>query len=196
MTAGIRTALKSLMGLIGTMVAMPFVFVANRDRYLEAHDELFVLGGQALAVVPGLIGNAARSAYYKRTLALFEEGASIHFGSYFSKRGARIHAQVGIGAYCVIGLVDIGPRTRIASRVSITSGLHYHGSAMAGIGAVDCVERVSIGADSWIGEGAVIGADVGASCIVGMGSVVISPIPDRSAVIGNPARRIPSAANA
>lgn len=178
---------------LGAMIAWPALMFALCDRYNEGRDDAFTLSAQALALVPGALGDAARRAYYARTLALFEAGAVVHFGSYFSKRGARVHAGAGIGAYCIMGLVDLGPGVRVASRVSITSGLYYHGSAASGVSRQDVVTRVVIGANTWIGEGAVIGADVGAECIVGMGSVVIQPVPDHSTVIGNPARRVPSA---
>ncbi|MHB1511684.1 MAG: acyltransferase [Acidiferrobacter sp.] len=190
MAHGLKRILRALLAGLGTTIALPALAIAAWGR----SDEGFVWGGQAVALVPGAVGDAARAAFYGRTLALFEPGATIHFGSYFSKRGARVSAGAGIGAYCIIGLADLGPRVRIASRVSITSGLHYHGSAARGLGGQDVVERVTIGANTWIGEAAVIGADVGANCIVGMGSVVVQPVPDGATVMGNPARRIPSAA--
>ncbi len=189
-----RETFRVLLAGLGAVIAFPALVLAACDRYSDGRDDGFTLGGQWLALVPGIIGDAARGAYYGRTLALFEPGASVHFGSYFSKRGARVRARAGIGAYCVMGLVDLGPGVRIASRVSITSGLHYHGSAAGGVSSEDVVKRVLIGANTWIGEGAVIGADVGADCIVGMGSVVIQAVPDHSTVIGNPARRVPSGA--
>jgi acetyltransferase-like isoleucine patch superfamily enzyme len=189
-----KETFQALLAGLGAVIAFPALVLAACDRYSGGRDDGFTLGGQLLALVPGVIGDAARGAYYGHTLALFETGASVHFGSYFSKRGARVHARAGIGAYCVMGLVDLGSGVRIASRVSITSGLYYHGSAAGGIGGEDNVTRVVIGANTWIGEGAVIGADVGADCIVAMGSVVLQAVPDRSTVIGNPARRVPSAA--
>ena len=189
-----RETFRVLLAGLGAVIAFPALVLAACDRYSDGRDDGFTLGGQWLALVPGIIGDAARGAYYGRTLALFEPGASVHFGSYFSKRGARVRARAGIGAYCVMGLVDLGPGVRIASRVSITSGLHYHGSAAGGVSSEDVVKRVLIGANTWIGEGAVIGADVGADCIVGMGSVVIQAVPDHSTVIDNPARRVPSGA--
>ena len=180
--------------LSGAVLAFPFVALTKLDRWVDERDALFILSAQALAGLPGVIGNAARAAYYERTLALFEKGAVISFGSYFSKRGARVFAHAGIGAYCIIGLADVGTHARIASRVSITSGLHYHGGA-GGLSDKDCVERVSIGAYAWIGEGAVIGADIGAHSIVGMGSVVVQAVPEGVTVLGNPARRIPPIAH-
>ena len=182
------------MRFFGAAVALPFVVLTKLDRWVDERDVLFILSAQTLAGVPGVLGNAARAAYYERTLALFEKGAVISFGSYFSKRGARVFAHAGIGAYCIIGLADIGPYVRIGSRVSITSGLHYHGS-VKGLETEDCVERVSVGAYAWIGESATIGANVGAHCIVGMGSVVVQAVPEGAAVLGNPARRIPPVAH-
>lgn len=193
MARGFRETFRALLAGLGAVIAWPALLLALCDRYNDGRTDGFTLGAQALALVPGALGDAARSVYYARTLALFEAGAIVHFGSYFSKRGARVHAGAGVGAYCIIGLVDLGPGVRVASRVSITSGLHYHGSAASGVSREDIVTRVVIGAHTWIGEGAVIGADIGADCIVGMGSVVIQPVPDRSTVIGNPARRVPSA---
>ncbi len=185
---GIRAGLRAL----GVILALPFILIAKCEPRDRPRDTVFVLGGQSLALVPGVIGNAARAAYYRHTLARFAPDAAVHFGSYFSKRGARVAEGSGIGAYCVIGLADIGPGVRIASRVSITSGLHHHGDA-GGVGGPDRIERVTIGAQSWIGEGALIGADVGARCVVGMGAVVIVPVPDDATVLGNPARQIPAA---
>ncbi|MHB1566377.1 MAG: acyltransferase [Acidiferrobacter sp.] len=182
---------QAVLRVVGAMIAAPFVVVARLDTPLESAELFFAFGSHSLAGLPGFVGNAARAAYYRRTLTAFEAGASVHFGSYFSKRGAAVRAGAGIGAYCVIGLVTIGPRARIASRVSITSGIHYHGSA-AQRQDTDQIERVWIGADSWIGEGALVGADVGAGAIVGMGAVVLEPVPDGVTVIGNPARRLPT----
>jgi acetyltransferase-like isoleucine patch superfamily enzyme len=50
------------------------------------------------------------------------------------------------------------------------------------------IVRVAIGADSWIGNRCVVMADVGQGSVVGAGSVVTKPIPDRSLAVGSPAR--------
>ena len=49
---------------------------------------------------------------------------------------------------------------------------------------------VRIGRDSWIGERAIIAANVGQHCIIGAGSVVTKPIPDFAIAVGVPARVI------
>jgi acetyltransferase-like isoleucine patch superfamily enzyme len=47
--------------------------------------------------------------------------------------------------------------------------------------------RVSIGADAWVGDRALVTADVGRKSIVGGGSVVTRPVPELAIVFGNPA---------
>ena len=56
--------------------------------------------------------------------------------------------------------------------------------------APERVKRTYIGACSWIGEAAIIMADVGSRCIVAAGSVVDRPIRDDCVVAGNPARLV------
>jgi acetyltransferase-like isoleucine patch superfamily enzyme len=51
-------------------------------------------------------------------------------------------------------------------------------------------ETVRIGADCWIGSGAIILAEVGSGSTIGAGSVVVKPVPAGSIAVGNPARVI------
>ncbi|RLC06874.1 MAG: acyltransferase, partial [Deltaproteobacteria bacterium] len=51
-------------------------------------------------------------------------------------------------------------------------------------------EKVSIGEDTWIGNNALIMANVGKKCVIGAGSVVSKDIGDFSIVTGNPAKVI------
>jgi virginiamycin A acetyltransferase len=50
--------------------------------------------------------------------------------------------------------------------------------------------KVTIGEDCWVGNGALIMANIGDKCIVGAASVVTKDIPDYSIVAGNPAKII------
>jgi acetyltransferase-like isoleucine patch superfamily enzyme len=54
----------------------------------------------------------------------------------------------------------------------------------------DLLKKVSIARNVWIGEGAIVSADVGESCMIGAGSVVSSKIKAHIMVAGNPARFI------
>src|SRR5262249_54296622 len=115
----------------------------------------------------------------------------IGFGTIIVHRDARLGERVSIGVYCVIGRADVGAGVRIASRVSVTSGRHQHGSGADGVHAEgERFEPVGIGADAWIGEGAIVMADVGRGAIVGAGSVVTRPVAPDAVVAGNPAREL------
>ena len=49
-------------------------------------------------------------------------------------------------------------------------------------------EKISIGNDCWIGNSALIMANIGDQAIVAAGSVVISDVPEKAIVAGNPAK--------
>jgi acetyltransferase-like isoleucine patch superfamily enzyme len=51
-------------------------------------------------------------------------------------------------------------------------------------------ERVAIGERTWVGEGAIVMANVGERCVVSAGAVVLDAMPDGVLVAGNPARAV------
>ena len=158
--------------------------VYGQDRALEGST-------QTLGMIPGVSGEYLRRAFLSRTLDYCDAQAVIGFGTLFSRVGARIDENAYIGAHCILGLVHVGRDALIASGVHIPSGPHTHG--------FDDLTRpireqegrpqlVIIGAGAWIGNKAVVLADVGAGSIVGAGSVVTRPIPDCVIAAGVPAR--------
>ena len=58
----------------------------------------------------------------------------------------------------------------------------------AGKGDTGVWPRVTIGRDTWIGDRAIVQADVGKHCVIGAGAVVTKPIPDLAVAVGVPAR--------
>ncbi|MGH9708570.1 MAG: hypothetical protein ACRD5R_17610, partial [Candidatus Acidiferrales bacterium] len=52
----------------------------------------------------------------------------------------------------------------------------------------DALVEVLIGANCWIGAGAIVMADIGEGPTIGAGAVVANPIPAGSVAVGNPAR--------
>jgi acetyltransferase-like isoleucine patch superfamily enzyme len=151
-------------------------------------ESAFVGFATLLSVLPGTVGSYLRVAFYKGTLAQSSLTGRIGFGSFFSKRQAQVGHGVHVGAYCILGRVTLAEHVTIASRVSITSGRHQHGDCARGVhAATDVFKPVSIGPRTWIGEGAIVMANVGADCIVGAGAVVVQPVPDGCVAIGNPA---------
>jgi len=87
-------------------------------------------------------------------------------------------------------LVTIGDGVGIAGGVKF---LTHDGAARlrkARRPGIQLLGPISIGADSFIGENAILlpGTSIGRDCIVVAGSVVRGPIPDNSLVMGNPAK--------
>lgn len=176
-----------------TVLVAPLALLAHVDQLLPRGEPFFSLGGQLLALMPGFIGNLLRSAYYWLTTESFHPTATLCHGSYFSTRRVFVEPGVWIGAYCIIGRARIGEATMVASRVSILSGRHQHGNSGdsgAVAGRRGSIVRVSIGRHTWVGESALIAADVGDNAIVGAGAVVVREVPSLTTVVGNPARPI------
>jgi len=190
----LKPIILTILLILGGIFAFPFALLSCIEKYTFNLRICFSLGAHAVALFPGIPGNFIRTAYYMMTLSKCSPTAIISFGSYFSDRRARIYNNAGMGAYCVIGYADIQEGTRIASHVSIISGLHEHGNS-SGQGAAGFDEgkreKVTIGKNCWIGERAVVGANVGDDSIVGLGAVVINDVPSGSMVMGNPGRLLP-----
>ena len=107
---------------------------------------------------------------------------------------------VRIGDRCLIGRgsaivghlsIDIGDDVFTGMNVYITDQNHGYEDLDMPIGTqLPSEDPVVIGADSWIGSGAVIlpGARIGRHVVVGANSVVRGEIPDYSVVVGSPER--------
>lgn len=145
---------------------------------------------QLLSLVPGLPGSCLRSAYYGATLESASNEFNIGFGSIFCHRAAHVGRRSSIGMYCIFGCVHIGEEVLLANRVSIPSGKHQHLGEMDKIVSTTRRTTLHVGSRSWIGEGAVILADVGENCIVGAGSVVTKTLPAGTTAAGNPAKAL------
>ena len=184
-----RQALKRLIFGVCLLIASPLIAIAWIERVLSSSEGLFAGFGQLLALLPGLPGTYLRAAFYFATLEKCSWQTHIGFGSIFTHRAATLGSNVTMGAYCVIGHVRIGDEARLASRVSIPSGKRQHldpaGQLCSGPARFD---TVTIGRGTWVGEGAIVMADVGSACIVSAGAVVGNAVPDRCLVGGNPAR--------
>lgn len=178
-------ALKRLVILLCMLPVAPMAAVARLGRTFHSHKP-YDFFAQTLSMLPGMPGSYVRVAYYKLTLKRIGWDVKIGFGSFFSKDQAEVGNRINIGGYCILGNVDIADGVLIASRVSIISGKYEHGSAFAPETGGAC--RVRIGAGSWIGEGAIVAADVGANCLVATGAVVSREVPNGYMAAGNPAK--------
>jgi len=181
--------LKRMLFGLAVLMVWPFWLVTRLERALGISEEVFLFCGQCLAIMPGLPGAYLRGAYYFGSLEHCDWEVRIGFGSIFVKRAARIGKHASLGNYCVVGHADIGQAVMVGSRVSIPSGKRQHLDEAGRLsGSQGQFDRVTIGARSWVGEGAIVLADVGEDCIVGAGAVVNHAVPARSLVSGNPAR--------
>jgi virginiamycin A acetyltransferase len=159
--------------------------LTNRDRVLESCSQL-------LAILPGLPGQYLRRAFFSRTLSFCGNTAVISFGVVLSSPDARIGEGAYIGPFCTIGLAHIEPNTLIAAGTQVPSGQHTHGNQPGLSFREQPVERtvVTIGPGAWVGNNAVVMANVGAGCIIGAGAVVTKSIPAGTVAVGVPARVI------
>ncbi len=185
----LRLGLKRLFQAIALVLASPAAALTVFGRI----GPVYTMFAQSFALAPGLPGSYLRAAYYKLTLRQCSLDITISFGTYFVQPDSTVDPFVSIGSYCVIGRSSIGARSQIASHVLIPSGRRQHMRNPDGSLSDSVNDRTVIGADCWIGDGAIVMSDLGESVTVGAGSVVTKPVPPRSVVAGNPARPLQKA---
>jgi virginiamycin A acetyltransferase len=191
MVTAIRDGAKALARGVATLVMMPALAsyyvrasIVGPDRALEGST-------QALAVLPGILGQYLRRAFLSRVLAYCAPSAVVEFGTIFSSAGTRIDERVYIGPRCHIGLAHFEPGVLVGPAVHVPSGRKTHGTTDPDVPIREQPghrELVRLGAGSWIGSAAVIMANVGANAVVGAGAVVVKPVPPDVIVGGVPAR--------
>jgi len=187
----VKTLLKQLVFFGATVAIAPALAsyvirsaLFDRDRALQG-------SSQALSLVPGILGQYLRRAFYCRVLDECQQSATIEFGTLFSRTGARLGEQVYVGPHCHLGLVHLERDVLLASGVHVPSGPETHGTASVDRSIREQpghLRMVRIGAGSWIGSGAVVMADVGRDSVVAAGAVVTEPLPDLVIAAGVPAR--------
>lgn len=185
-----RRTIKALIFSLAMLVVSPLVLLAWIENHTWGGEEVFSFCAQLLALVPGSPGSYLRGAYYYANLERSSWETHMGLGSMFTHRGGSLGARASMGSYCVIGHAHIGEAVMIGSRVSIPSGKRQHLDDDGQLGSGTRYDTVAIGSQTWVGEGAIIMANIGRSCIVSAGSVVTRDMPDRSIIGGNPARVI------
>lgn len=157
--------------------------------------QAFAGWSQALSLLPGLTGVYLRWAFYKLALAECGYDACITFGTIISHPTARIGRNVYAGAFCVLGDVTLEDDVLLGSHVSIINGGAQHGIDRLDVPIREqpgSFPRVRIGQGTWIGDRAIVMADVGMHCVVAAGAVVTKPTPDYAIVAGVPAKLVRS----
>lgn len=187
-----KSRLKQVARTSFIVAVLPFFFLYKAFS-LFGGEKSFSGFSQFFSLFPGKFGCYFRAAFYHLTMHSCSQNVVIGFGTLFSQFDTEISDRVYIGPQCNIGMCSIGEDTLIASGVHIMSGSNQHNFSDLDTPIQQQggeYQKVRIGADSWIGNGSLIMANVGDKCIVGAGSVVIKNVPDLSIVAGNPAKLI------
>ncbi len=191
----VRTLLRGAVNALATLLTAPCWVPARLQAALGGGEGWFVASAQLLSLAPGRTGILLRRGFYRMCLEACADDCGIDFGTTLAHRRARIGRGVYIGGRCTIGQVIIEDDVAIGSHVNILSGRHQHhfdDPVRPILEQGGTFHQVRIGRNSWIGNGAVVMADIGDGCIVGAGSVVVKPIPVWTIAVGNPARAIRS----
>lgn len=187
--------IKATFNLLCILLVSPLILLNILSFRLMGTESLFVTSAQFLSLLPGKIGHFLRKNFFRFTMTYCDAECLIGFATLFSHRDTEIHQGVYIGPQCNIGKSKIEKNCLLGSGVHILSGKGQHN--------FDDLEtpiqsqggnftKITVGEDTWIGNGAIIMANIGKKCIIGAGSVVTKDIPDYSIVAGNPAKIIKS----
>lgn len=185
----IKTVIYSFIAILMLPVTLLY-FVAG---VIFTRNSIFSTFSELLSLMPGKVGALLRSGFYRFTTEQCHPNVLIGFGTLLSQAKTHIGEGVYIGPQCNIGSCRIGENTLFGSGVHILSGKGQHNFDDIETPIKDqggTFEQISIGKDCWIGNGAIIMANVGDKAIVAAGSVVTKDIPAYAIVAGNPAKVI------
>jgi len=187
----LKMILDGLMKFLSFSFFLHFLFLSLFAKKRKA----FSATMQFVSLFPGIFGEWFRRGILQWITGQNLKDCCICFGCLFSDHRISIGDGVYIGSRCDLGRTEIGNDCIIGSNVNILSGKHQHSFDSLDIPIRDqhsIFKEVKIGSGTWIGNSAIIMADVGKECVVGAGSVVARPVPDFSIVGGNPAKVIKS----
>lgn len=186
-----KRLLKALVLGLALLLVLPAYLLYRLGRLALGPEKAFAGWSQAFSLVPGLTGVYLRWAFYRLVLPRCGAGACISFGTVFSHPTAEVGRNVYVGVYCCLGDVTLEDDVLLASHVSVANGGAQHGTERLDVPVREqpgVWPHITIGRDSWVGDRAVVLADVGNHCVIGAGSVVAKPLPDYAIAVGVPAK--------
>ena len=183
--------MKAVANILAVLLVLPAFALYAVGRAVLGREKAIPGWSQAFSLIPGLTGVFLRRAFYRLALSSCEADSCISFGTVFSHATARIGRNVYVGLYCCLGDVTLEDDVLLGSNVSIMNGGGQHGIERLDIPIREqpgSWPRITIGRDSWIGDRAIVLADVGRRCVIGAGALVTKAIPDFAVAVGSPAR--------
>lgn len=193
MKNNIKFLIKQIIFISAAIVISPMTLCYFLLKFLLRSDTLFSGFSQLLSLLPGKLGSYLRTGFYRFSMKHCRPNAVISFGTLFSQSNTSINESVYIGPQCNIGSCYIGENTLIGSGVHIMSGKGQHTIDDLSTPIKDqggAFEKINIGKDCWLGNAALVMANVGDHAVVAAGSVVINDVPNYAIVAGNPAKII------
>ena len=191
----VKLIIKRIFLGLGIILTLPLIILTWTEIIIKGKKaaRIYSQCKQTLSICPTIFGDYLRLAYYWAVCTKISPDVQLMLGSIISHRDTIIRAGSGVGLYSTIGYADIGENVLIGSRVSILSGKYQHGRPSERAKNLETsgeFTTVRIGDNTWIGDGALILANIGKNCTVGAGCVVFKDIPDGTTVLGNPARKV------
>jgi virginiamycin A acetyltransferase len=188
-----KKVIKAIAFCISAVLVSPITLTYLLLSIVFGRDASLVSTSQFLSLFPGKLSVYLRAGFYRFTLTYCSPDAVISFLVLFSQSDTEVAKGVYIGPQSNIGRCSIGENSLLGSGVHIMSGKGQHNFSDLSAPIKyqgGTFEKITVGKNCWIGNGAMIMANIGANCIIGAGSVVINDIPSDSIVAGNPARVI------
>jgi acetyltransferase-like isoleucine patch superfamily enzyme len=188
-----RVIFKYILNLMSQLIVLPFVFTCWLEKKLTSSSEsVFSFWTHIFALLPGIPGVFLRRGFYSLTLDKCSVNCHIGFGSIFAHRRVIVEDNVYLGLYCTIGAAHLGKNCLIGSHASLISGSAQHtrddhNGEWSAFSSQDMVQ-IKVAANVWVGEGAIIMADVGRGSLIAAGSVINTKIKENVVMAGNPAR--------
>jgi virginiamycin A acetyltransferase len=186
--SGIKTFLN---GICLVLVLPSAVSCWVMDPMTSDEDSIFRFWAHVFSILPGKSGMFLRRAYYRLTLDRCAANFYIGFGALFTHKNVIVEKDVYVGPYALVGSVHLGEGCLIGSRASLLSGTQQHVLDEHGHwGPCDKarLRMIKIGNYAWIGEGAIVMANIGEGTMVAAGAVVDQDARGGILLAGNPSR--------
>jgi virginiamycin A acetyltransferase len=188
----IRQIVKRSIKFLFLLIVLPFYGLYRLLSLISDKDGTFQSFSQAISLIPGKTGVYIRAAFYRLACPDTSDEILVGFLTVFSHCDTSIKRGVYIGPQCNIGKCSIGESTLLGSGVHILSGKKQHNFSGLDTPIQEqggTYTKTVIGKDCWLGNGAIVMADIADQCIIAAGSVITQDVVTTATIHGgNPAK--------